>query len=90
MLTLKLLTVLQTLAGLYLMTEYRVASPSDPAEVVFIMGPTASGKTSLGIDLAKVCNGEIISVDSALIYRGMDIGTAKPDQSEQDGWYTTY
>ena len=67
------------------MTEYRVASPSDPAEVVFIMGPTASGKTSLGIDLAKVCNGEIISVDSALIYRGMDIGTAKPDQSEQDG-----
>lgn len=65
--------------------HYRVASEEDPAEVVFIMGPTASGKTSLGIELAKACDGEIISVDSALIYRGMDIGTAKPDAQEQDG-----
>ena len=67
------------------MGEYQVADPTTPAEVVFIMGPTASGKTSLGIELAKVCDGEIISVDSALIYRGMDIGTAKPDAAEQDG-----
>lgn len=53
--------------------------------VICIMGPTASGKTSLAIELAKVINGEVISVDSALIYRGMDIGTAKPSIAEQDG-----
>ncbi|MGN1392553.1 MAG: tRNA (adenosine(37)-N6)-dimethylallyltransferase MiaA [Succinivibrionaceae bacterium] len=52
---------------------------------ISIMGPTASGKTSLGIKLAKEINGEIISVDSALIYKGMDIGTAKPTREEQDG-----
>ncbi len=50
-----------------------------------LMGPTASGKTSLGIKLAHELNGEIISVDSALIYRGMDIGTAKPTIAEQEG-----
>lgn len=43
------------------------------------MGPTASGKTDLAVDLAERLDGEIISVDSALIYRGMDIGTAKPE-----------
>ena len=53
--------------------------------VIAIMGPTASGKTGLAIDLAKQLDGEVISVDSALIYRGMDIGTAKPDAEEQDG-----
>ncbi|WP_199611952.1 tRNA (adenosine(37)-N6)-dimethylallyltransferase MiaA [Flocculibacter collagenilyticus] len=53
--------------------------------VVFIMGPTASGKTSLAIELAKIVPAEIISVDSALVYRGMDIGTAKPDAKEQQG-----
>jgi tRNA dimethylallyltransferase len=65
--------------------QYQVATAACPAQVTFIMGPTASGKTSLGIALAKAVNGEIISVDSALIYRGMDIGTAKPDAVEQDG-----
>lgn len=45
---------------------------------IFLMGPTASGKTDLAIELARVLPCEIISVDSALIYRGMDIGTAKP------------
>ncbi|ORU93903.1 MAG: tRNA (adenosine(37)-N6)-dimethylallyltransferase MiaA [Cycloclasticus sp. symbiont of Bathymodiolus heckerae] len=53
--------------------------------VILLMGPTASGKTALGIELAKVLDGEVISVDSALVYRGMDIGTAKPDIEEQDG-----
>ena len=47
--------------------------------VIFIMGPTASGKTDLAIDLVERYNCELISVDSALIYKGMDIGTAKPD-----------
>ncbi|MGB0187678.1 MAG: tRNA (adenosine(37)-N6)-dimethylallyltransferase MiaA [Aequoribacter sp.] len=43
------------------------------------MGPTASGKTDLAIDLVEALNGELISVDSALVYRGLDIGSAKPD-----------
>ncbi|MCT6701127.1 tRNA (adenosine(37)-N6)-dimethylallyltransferase MiaA [Rheinheimera sp. 4Y26] len=46
------------------------------------MGPTASGKTALAFDLVRELNAEIISVDSALIYRGMDIGTAKPTPEE--------
>ena len=49
---------------------------------LFLMGPTASGKTDLAIRLRQKFPVEIISVDSALIYKGMDIGTAKPDQSE--------
>lgn len=48
------------------------------AYVLVIVGPTAVGKTDLAIELAKVVNGEIISADSRLFYRGMDIGTAKP------------
>lgn len=49
------------------------------------MGPTASGKTRLAIELARTLGGEVISVDSALVFRGMDIGTAKPDASERAG-----
>ncbi|MEH6504314.1 MAG: tRNA (adenosine(37)-N6)-dimethylallyltransferase MiaA [Cycloclasticus sp.] len=52
---------------------------------IFLMGPTASGKTALGVELASSLNAEIISVDSALVYRGMDIGTAKPDLAERRG-----
>lgn len=48
---------------------------------IFLMGPTAAGKTDLAIELARVLPCELISVDSALIYRGMDIGTAKPDKA---------
>ncbi|MDU2768336.1 MAG: tRNA (adenosine(37)-N6)-dimethylallyltransferase MiaA [Enterobacter sp.] len=51
-------------------------------KAIFLMGPTASGKTALAIELRKVLPVELISVDSALIYRGMDIGTAKPDAEE--------
>jgi tRNA dimethylallyltransferase len=46
---------------------------------IFLMGPTASGKTSVAVELAQRLPVEIISVDSVLVYRGMDIGTAKPD-----------
>lgn len=48
---------------------------------VFLMGPTASGKTDLALALAQRGGFSIISVDSAMVYRGMDIGTAKPDRS---------
>lgn len=52
------------------------------ARIVFLMGPTASGKTDLAIHLAEEGDYEIISVDSAMVYRGMDIGTAKPSAGE--------
>jgi tRNA dimethylallyltransferase len=53
-----------------------------PALVV-ICGPTAVGKTTLALDLAEACRGEIISADSCQVYRLMDIGTAKPTTAEQ-------
>jgi tRNA dimethylallyltransferase len=48
-----------------------------------LAGPTASGKTAAALQLAEALNGEIISVDSALVYRGMDVGTAKPTPDER-------
>lgn len=51
-------------------------------DVLAVVGPTASGKTKLSVELAKALNGEIISADSMQIYKGMDIGTAKPDVEE--------
>ena len=51
-------------------------------KAIFLMGPTASGKTALAINLRKTLPVELISVDSALIYKGMDIGTAKPSAQE--------
>ena len=55
------------------------------AEVVAIVGPTASGKTALSIELAKKYNGEIINGDSMQIYKGLDIGTAKITEEEMEG-----
>ena len=54
-------------------------------KVIVICGPTASGKTSLSIELAKRINGEIISADSMQIYKDMNIGTAKPTIEEMQG-----
>ena len=51
--------------------------------VIVIAGPTATGKTRLGIDLARRCGGEIVSADSMQVYRGMDIGTAKATPAER-------
>lgn len=51
--------------------------------LIVITGPTASGKTAIALELAKKYNGEIICADSRTVYRGMDIGTAKPTQQEQ-------
>ena len=59
---------------------YAGASP-----VIVILGPTGSGKTGISIKLAKALNGEIISADSRAIYKGMDIGTAKPTKEEMEG-----
>ncbi len=58
---------------------------SEKKQVVFIMGPTATGKTKLSIELALEFGFEIINTDSALVYRGMDIGTAKPTLQEREG-----
>ena len=51
--------------------------------LVVIVGPTASGKSAVGLQLAKDFGGEIICADSRTIYKGMDIGTAKPSREEQ-------
>ena len=53
--------------------------------IICIAGPTASGKTSLAVALAQCMNGEVVSCDSMQVYRGMDIGTAKPTQEEMQG-----
>ncbi len=53
--------------------------------VLAIAGPTASGKTRLGVELAKIYGGEVISADSMQIYKGMDIASAKPTEAEKQG-----
>ena len=53
--------------------------------VVCVVGPTASGKTRLGVALAHALDGEVVSADSMQIYRRMDIGTAKPTEAEMEG-----
>ncbi len=54
-------------------------------KVIAVVGPTASGKTGYAIELAKKTNGEIVSADSRLVYKGFDIGTAKPSFEERQG-----
>jgi tRNA dimethylallyltransferase len=53
--------------------------------MIVVSGPTAVGKTRLGIDLALQCNGEVVNADSRYFYRGIDIGVAKPDIAERRG-----
>lgn len=57
----------------------------EKVKILVIVGPTASGKTKLSIELAKIFNGEIISADSMQIYKDMNIGTAKPTYEEMEG-----
>ena len=59
--------------------------PTDKPPLIVIVGPTAVGKTAASIELAKRLDGEIVSADSRLLYRGMDIGTAKPTLVERSG-----
>lgn len=60
-----------------------MALSRDDERIVCIVGPTATGKTAVAVDLACAINGEVISADSMAIYRGMDIGTAKPTVEER-------
>ena len=57
--------------------------PADDLPLLYIIGPTATGKTALGVALARNLGGEIINADSRQVYRHMDIGTAKPTAEEQ-------
>ena len=63
------------------MSEQISTVPSRPP-VVFILGPTASGKTAVATELLRLCACKLVSVDSTQVYRGMDIGSAKPDAAE--------
>ena len=58
---------------------------SDKTFIAVICGPTASGKTALGVELAKRLDGEVISADSMQIYKGLDIASAKPSEEEKQG-----
>jgi len=60
-----------------------LAAPAPDPLVVLLLGPTGSGKTALSLALGQRFNGEIVSCDSVAVYRGMDLGTAKPTPSEQ-------
>jgi tRNA dimethylallyltransferase len=63
--------------------EFLLMQSNRKLPLILIIGPTAVGKTELAIQLAERLNGEIVSADSRLFYRGMDIGTAKPTAEEQ-------
>ena len=54
-------------------------------KIICVVGPTASGKTALAVELAKFTDGEVVSCDSMQLYRRMDIGTAKPTPQEMQG-----
>jgi len=60
-----------------------ISDPGIPA--LLLMGPTAAGKSAIALEVARRFGGEIVSVDSAQVYRGMDIGTAKPDAATRAG-----
>ena len=62
-----------------------IPSPVMPVPLIVLIGPTASGKSRLAVDLALVLGGEVVSADAFAVYRGMDIGTAKPTTGERRG-----
>ena len=63
----------------------KAPDPTGVQKLLVITGPTATGKTALGVEFALQLNGEVISADSMQVYRGMDIGTAKPTFAEMHG-----
>ena len=66
-----------------------MAESNDKRPVLAVVGPTATGKTALGVELALRLGGEIISADSMQVYRGLDVGTAKVTPEETRGCRTT-
>lgn len=60
-------------------------SNTERTPLVAVVGPTASGKTALAVELAKALNGEVLSFDSMQLYKGMDVATAKPTEEEMQG-----
>jgi len=64
---------------------HRLQIMKEKQKILVIVGPTASGKTSLSINLAKKFNGEVVSADSRQVYKGLDIGTGKVTQDEMQG-----
>jgi tRNA dimethylallyltransferase len=66
-----------------LTTPKHPQTPNSDPLAVLILGPTGSGKTALSLELARRFNGEIVSCDSVAVYRGMDLGTAKPSPEER-------
>ena len=66
-------------------SESSVTTGRDSLPLVAIVGPTASGKSTLAIELARKLGGEVVACDSTQVYRGFDIGTAKPSAEERDG-----
>lgn len=62
-----------------------MTGPASLPPCVFLAGPTASGKTSLGVELALALGAEVVSADSMLVYRHLDVGTAKPGEQERHG-----
>ncbi len=60
------------------------ARGAELAPLIVILGPTASGKSALGVALAEKFGGEVLACDSTQVYRGFDIGTAKPSAAERD------
>src|SRR5512135_2015873 len=65
------------------MTELQAGAGSARPHVVVLVGPTAVGKTAAAIELAEATGGEIVSADSRYLYRGLDIGTAKPSAADR-------
>jgi len=65
--------------------DHRFSEATKEAPLVAILGPTASGKSALGVRLAQQFGGEVIACDSTQVYRGFDIGTAKPTMKERGG-----
>ncbi len=61
-----------------------MSGSGDPVALA-ILGPTASGKSRLAVAVARALDGEVVSVDSRQVYRGMDVGTAKPGEAEREG-----
>src|SRR6266516_4484529 len=63
----------------------RTGTAGRPGPVLAVVGPTATGKSALGLELAERLGGEVVNADSMQLYRGMDVGTAKLSQSERRG-----